>query len=184
MKPEEEFEFEDEAVFDEEVDELSRTPRWVKVLLSVFLVALMVLSVLAYSGASQFFVGRVASDVLNQAVLSTDSYQVVFTEEALQAVQSSYRSFPEVETALCLSGDVNGTTYTVSDVYEPEVYEQTYRSVTHEACPEGTTVLFHTHPEDRCLASRQDQATLSARQAKYPETRMLIMCEDDRFLLL
>ena len=65
--------------------------------------------------------------------------------------------------------------------YQPDVYEESVSHVSFEPCSPDTTIMLHTHPYKRCIASDTDMNTLSETKKNNPEVIMVVMCEAKRF---
>lgn len=173
----EDFENED---FDED-----ESPSILYSVLFYFSVFLMLILMVSYVWISfplfDVISGRMASDVIQGNVLRTNDLTVHFQNDTLNEVLGAYYSNQDVETSLCMEGSVSDNNYFVSNVYEPEIFSQSFRHVTHARCSDDTILMFHTHPYQRCEASPQDIRTLESNQEINPEIAMIIMCGSDRF---
>lgn len=150
--------------------------------LSVFLMLLLMVSYIWITfPLFDIISGRIASDVVQNNVLQTNDLTVYFQNDTINQIFSTYYSNQNVETSLCLEGDVENESYFVSRVYQPEIFSQSFRHVTHERCSENTILMFHTHPYQRCEASQQDIITLRNNQEINSDVAMIIMCGPDRF---
>ncbi|MFT4282874.1 MAG: hypothetical protein ACMXX6_00430 [Candidatus Woesearchaeota archaeon] len=123
---------------------------------------------------------KIESRPLQGDLLQTPSLNIYFGEGIYEEILEVYKRNQNVETALCFQGNIQGNNYFVENIYKPNIISQGPRHVTHEACSEEI-VMFHTHPYQRCSASRQDIQTLENAKLSNPEVIMIIMCEENRF---
>ena len=88
----------------------------------------------------------------------------------------------EVETSMCLKG-TKGHNYFISEIYEPDIIEQSYNHVSFRPCSEDTIIVLHTHPYKRCIASKQDLKMLGDLRERNEDALIMIMCEPTRFAI-
>lgn len=125
--------------------------------------------------------GQIESQKINDNVISSRGINIIFQNNTELEVLKTYQENPNVETSLCMIGEIIQNNYYIQQVYQPIIYSQSFRHVTHAPCSQETIAMFHTHPYKSCLASRQDIRTLRQNQQNKPELIMIIMCEPDRF---
>ena len=151
----------------------------------LFLTILSILLMLSYFylGFPLFGIiaGQIESQRIQEGQLNLRGVTLQFLNETEQIVFKAYTNNPDVETSLCLEGQVMQDNYFVTNAYQPEIFSQSYTHVSHAPCSNETIALFHTHPYKSCLASEQDIQTLRRNQQENPAVIMVIMCEPDRF---
>ncbi|MFP4117520.1 MAG: hypothetical protein ACLFTR_01215 [Candidatus Woesearchaeota archaeon] len=173
-----------EELKQDDIDEPeTETPnrRFSVILISLFLVILMASYIIIGFPMRSVIFGQMRSDTPSGNILRTRDLDLVFEGETLEKATEAWHENRDVETTLCMHGERKGDTYILHDAYEPEIYEQSFTYVRHEACDDDTILLFHTHPYKRCIGSEADDMTLRDAQRLDPDIAMIIMCEQDRF---
>lgn len=168
----------------EEEDDVEGWSPLTKVFLSVLLSFVMLSYVYVFPGIFDTLLGYTQSDPLIESTVVKENTTVVFTDGVKDDLQGIYGEFPEEETALCLYGERRQQTYYVTNYTQPRTYSSSYSHVTHAPCPDTTLIIFHTHPQRRCLPSGADRESLSSMQRRNNESIMLIMCKPARFTIV
>ena len=106
---------------------------------------------------------------------------IIFNEESYSNLQTLYKKDQSVEFAACLAGKKEGKTYSATEVYQPEITDQSFNHVNFKPCGQDAIILLHSHPYRRCIASQQDLITLNQTKQINPNILMVIMCEPNRF---
>ena len=168
---------------EDEVDHLHNHPfkRYFKLFAAIFLVLLMVSFTFVTFPISDILVGILQSNPLEDNTLILDGFEIIFDQSTLSQLQSIYFAEQEVEFSVCLSGEKRGANYHISDLYQPEMFEQTFNHVSFAPCSQDTLLLLHSHPYKRCAASETDLNTLTSTQKLNPDILMVVMCEPGRF---
>jgi proteasome lid subunit RPN8/RPN11 len=125
--------------------------------------------------------GQIESKSPNNNILQLKNFNIDFTDDAIKIMQTSFKDNKDVETSLCLKGELKDKTYFINEIYAPKIYEQSLKHVSSEPCSNTTLIMFHTHPYKSCIASTTDLYTLKSTQQTNPNIIMIIMCEPDRF---
>ena len=125
--------------------------------------------------------GQLESTPLRANTLLVDNYQIVFSDDVLGQLQQTYFQEQKVEFSVCLLGRVQEAAYTLTSLYQPRMYQQTFNHVVFEPCSQETLVMLHSHPYKSCVASQTDLQTLRRTQERNKATIMLVMCEPERF---
>ncbi len=120
------------------------------------------------------------SKLAENKTIVLEEFSIMFTEDTYNDLQEYYNKDLSVEMVVCLKGEISRD-YTINEVYQPDITEQTFNHVTFKTCSEDTIILLHSHPFRRCIASQQDLITLNSSKEKNPHSLMIIMCESDRF---
>ena len=174
-----------EDVSEEDLDDLPRQNSVFVKIMFFIMVGLMIFLMMSYVWITYpnfgIIQGWIASEPLQDDVLRTGDITVFFQGDTETEVVNTYRRNRDVETALCLEGNVSDNTYFVRNVYQPSITSQGFSHVTHSGCSSDTVLLFHTHPYQRCEASQQDIATLRRNQERDEDVAMIIMCSEERF---
>ena len=152
----------------------------IAVCLVLVMVSYIWLSPTVFSG----LLGVFQSDVVINSSVSAGNTTIRFSDGVESDLSALYGDFPEEETALCMYGSVDNGTYTVTNYTVPRVISASFSHVRHESCPSSAIVVFHTHPERRCLPSSTDRLTLGEVQERNEKTIMLIMCESNRYTVV
>ncbi len=129
--------------------------------------------------------GQLESSPLEGNQVVVDDVTLLFEQGTKDVIEGYYFSELETEFSLCLQGEVlpslTGRVYSITSLYQPTQYEQTFNHVTFERCSEDTLVILHTHPYKSCVASGTDLNTLERSQEENPYMLMVVMCEPQRF---
>ncbi|MBU1112108.1 MAG: hypothetical protein ABIG93_04875 [archaeon] len=121
------------------------------------------------------------SDPLEGNVIDTGQFQIIFENGTEKELETWYLGEQETEFSTCLQGYLIDGDYYITDMYQPEMYLQTFNHVQFESCSEDTIIMLHTHPYKSCLASDTDLETLEKTRDYNPDVLMVIMCEPDKF---
>ncbi|MBW3019914.1 hypothetical protein KY334_01340 [Candidatus Woesearchaeota archaeon] len=126
------------------------------------------------------FLGIIESQNTMDNVFHEGIYTIVISQNIVNYLQDSYDKQADHESIYCLKGNVNGSFYNITSLYQPEVYSKTYTNVRFESCSDDTLIILHTHPIRECLPSKTDLNTLRNFQEKNPNTIMAVMCDENR----
>ncbi len=158
--------------------------RTLQVFVSIFLIFL-VLTFLVPGNVLDIFRGQLDSYRMDAHLdVHTDFGTVTFTEEVYGSLRGMYFADEVNEFAVCLGGALDGDTYYLDSLFVPEMLEQSVFHVRFKRCPQGTLVVLHRHPYNRCLASHQDLLSFREFQATNPDAIAVVMCREDRFAFL
>lgn len=149
--------------------------------LSVFMVFLILSFFFIRYPIFGIILGQMQSNPVSGNILYGNDFKIVFDGDTINEVLASWNKNLQHETALCLQGRKQNDTYTIDNVYQPEIYDQGTNFVKHSSCDSNTIILFHSHPYKRCIASNTDLFNLARVQLNRPDVAMLIMCEQNRF---
>lgn len=179
---------EDEEKLLDGVDDEEGTPTEHRPVLTTVIAAALILVMVSYIWLSPTvfngLLGLAQSDVVIDDSIEDGNISIVFNDRVEGDLQELYGEFPEEETALCMYGSVDSGTYRVMNYTRPRVISSSYSHVRHEPCPSEAIIVFHTHPQRRCLPSGTDRQTLGDIQERNPKTIMLIMCESQRYTIV
>jgi hypothetical protein len=160
-----------------------RDPLWRKIIIMLIAIALLFL-VTSYILLSYpifpILESISESKLAENKTIVLEDFSIIFTEGTYDGIQEYYNGDLSVEMAVCLKGTISGD-YTINEIYQPEIIEQTFDHVSFRPCSEDTLILLHSHPFRRCIASQQDLITLDSTKEKNPNSLMVIMCEQNRF---
>ena len=172
------------------LDDIGEESKFKKILKRVATITIgifMILLLLTQFGLGPHIVdvlsGRLASDILDQDLVITldDGTRIQFDGTMYNELLAHYDSKGTSETKVCLIGDKIGIYYFLDEIYFPEIFAQDVFSVTAQVCPENTLVPLHTHPEGRCLYSRQDSRSQKSFKKINPDAISGVMCSRTRF---
>jgi proteasome lid subunit RPN8/RPN11 len=168
----------------EEFNEVHHKKKYKKHI-SFFMLGLSLILILSYIYLSypvyDVLAGKIESQKINDNTIISRNINIIFQNQTEKIVFEAYKNNPDVETTLCMKGNVQDNNYYITEIYKPVIYSQSFRHVTHQACSQDTIAMFHTHPYKRCVGSSQDIRTLRNAQETNSDTIMIIMCEPDRF---
>lgn len=145
---------------------------------------LLVLLIISYVFVSfpidKIIAGKLASDLLQENILSAGNLTVIFENGTDQRLQALYHEEQKVEFSACLGGTKEGNMYIITSLYQPKMFQQSFNHVSFEPCSAETLLILHTHPYKSCIASATDLNTLRKTQERNPDTLMIVMCEPRR----
>ena len=173
---------EDLATLD--VDEDKPDPKWHKPLFlfgTIVMIFLMLSFIFVSSPITRIIEGQLESVPLENARLDLGDLSLVFSTDTAAQLQQMYFAEQKVEFSVCLQGVKQGNVYTITSLYQPQQYQQTFNHVSFEPCSEESLVLLHTHPYKSCVASDTDLNTLKKMKKRNKDVLMVVMCEPDRF---
>lgn len=158
-----------------------RKPKKLMILIFALIMVFLITSFIYITYPSfDVIASNIESRPVQGNVLQTLDLTIHFNEGVYEEILEVYRRNQDVETALCFQGEAANNNYFVNSIYKPTIISQGPRHVTHEACSEEI-VMFHTHPPQRCTASRQDIESLNNAKERNPDVIMIIMCDENRF---
>jgi proteasome lid subunit RPN8/RPN11 len=163
---------------EQDIEELPRK-RWFVIVMALALIFLMVSFTLTSGSVREVILSLAESATIEDGLVEQD-VTVYFENESYEHLLHLYNENLDQEFKACLQGWYEGV-YSVTAIYEPVMYFQSWNQVISEACPSDTLIALHSHPYRRCTASAQDLANLEVAQEANPTALMGIMCEDDRF---
>ncbi len=179
MKKEEVFEdLTEEELIEEYESKSSKRKKYLVFFMAAISILLMASYVYLSFPVYDSLAGRFESSRAQGNMLIYENITVILEEDVLSEMQRLWQ-YPE-ETPLCLQGEYERGVYHITSAYEPAIFSQGITHVNHENCVDSI-ILFHTHPIQRCSASRQDMQMLRRAQEEDPRIGMLIMCDEDRF---
>ena len=153
--------------------------------MGLVLILLMVSYIFAGFPLSGIIRGQLESSPLEGNQVVVDDITLIFLNGTKDLIDEYYFSEQKTEFSLCLRGEVlpslHGEVYSISSLYQPKQFEQTFNHVSFEPCSEETLVIFHTHPYKSCLATSTDLNTLENTQEINKNVLMVVMCEPKRF---
>jgi hypothetical protein len=156
---------------------------WKKIILvstSIILILLVVSYILASYPLFTIISSLSESKSAKNEIIVMNDFSVLFTENTYEELQEYYNKDLSVEMAVCLKG-IKVENYTIDEIYQPRIIDQTFSHVLFEPCSKDTLILLHSHPFRKCIASEQDLLTLNAIKQDNNDSLMIIMCEPDRF---
>ena len=168
---------------------LQRLPTSFQIIMGISIIILLLSLVIVTYPINDIIRGRLESTPLTKSTLVIDNYRILFNEGVLSQLQQIYIREQKVEFSVCLQGilekgnqkeDIQ-TTYHITSLYQPRMYEQTFNHVTFESCTSETLVMLHSHPYKSCVASQTDLQTLQKTKERNNDTIMVVMCEPERF---
>lgn len=162
---------------------IEEEPRWKKLvigMLAIFLLFLITSYILASYSIFPIIASLSESQIADNKTITLDTFSVIFTGNTYEQLQEYYHRDLSVEMVACLKGNLNNN-YTINEIYQPEIIEQTYSHVSFKPCSEDTLILLHSQPFRHCIASQQDLFTLDSIKERNTNSIMVIMCEPDRF---
>jgi proteasome lid subunit RPN8/RPN11 len=168
----------------EEFEEQPRYGRYIIIAISLFMVMLAISLIFFRGPLINIILSRGDANNLVNNTITTDRFNLIFNEQALDTLQKRYLENQEHEFAACIYGTHMNNTYLLTNVSFPTMHEQSFDHVSFERCPADTKALLHSHPFRHCSASETDRLTLATFQAQHPGTIMIIMCELDSFAVL
>lgn len=145
------------------------------------LISVLLFSYFFFGPFHNSIVGFFRSDPVSGNTLSTEDIDIIFENDTAHTVFRTWRQNPDFETVLCLQGEKAGDTYTITNTYQPLIYEQSFSHVRYSPCDKETVIMFHTQPYKSCLASATDMRSLERTKQRNPDVIMMIMCEGNRF---
>ena len=106
---------------------------------------------------------------------------IIFEGDTYSDLQNIYFEDVSKEFAVCLFGEKKSGIYSITEIFIPEIIEQSFNHVRFKSCPKETIVLLHSHPYRKCIASEQDLITLENIKQNNNQSLIVIMCEPNRF---
>jgi proteasome lid subunit RPN8/RPN11 len=163
----------------EEFGEESVSPGWRRVL-AVFLAFLFITYLLVDPRVRQAVVGLTESSTVDDERFRYEDKVVAFQDGSWGELQETWESTQDHEFRVCLTGRVRNGTYAVTDVYHPDVYQESVYHVRSGACPATTIVDLHSHPYQQCVASQTDLDHIEQVRDSYPDRLLAVMCTRER----
>jgi len=167
----------EDAYFEEE----SKLKKVVLISLSIFLIILVTSYFLLSYPIFPILASIFESKTTQNNVIDLGDFYIVFENGTFDKLQRLYRGYPSTEFVSCLEGDINGSNYIISNLYIPQIIDQSFNHVTFKRCSDNALILLHSHPYKRCIASSQDLKTLEELKDTNPDLIIIIMCENNRF---
>lgn len=158
--------------------------KWKKVLvgaISVFLLLLILSYFLVSYPLFPILESVFESETSKDNQILIDDLSIIFNEKSYSDLQLLYKKDQSVEFAACLIGEKDRKEYSITEVYQPEMTDQSFNHVSFKPCKQGDLILLHSHPYRRCIASQQDLITLNKTKQTNSNILMIIMCEPNRF---
>jgi hypothetical protein len=169
----------------QEINELLENPLWKKILIAItgtLLLALIISYFLVSFPIYSILESKYESVEIIENVITLDKFLIIFEDDTYTQLKELYSENLEAETSVCLKG-TKSQDYFISEIYEPDIIEQSYSHVSFRPCSEGTIIVLHTHPYKRCIASRQDLKMLKGLKERNEDALIMIMCEPTRFTI-
>jgi proteasome lid subunit RPN8/RPN11 len=157
--------------------------KWPFIVASVCMAVMLVTWIFVQYPLGTIIAGQLRSGKIENNMLDTLGVQILFDQQVLDTMYSTWFVNLNQESVLCIHGIRRDNTYSLTYAYQPEIYDQSFKHVRHEPCDSSSIMMFHTHPYKSCLASSTDLNTLERRQEQNPDMLMMVMCENDRFTL-
>jgi hypothetical protein len=176
----------DGSIIEPELEEESK-PSLIKRIVIGTISIFLILLIMSYLGVGSEIVhllsGRLASYEIQEdhSINLKDGTNVFFDSNTYQELVSVWNENRLAEFKVCLSGIRNNNNYYISSITYPIIFEQSVFSVTAELCPEDTLIPLHSHPDNRCLYSRQDSRSHKAFAKINPNSISSVMCSSTRF---
>lgn len=167
-KTNEELEIEHEALQDHKPR--SKIP----LIISTVIVIALILSYFFLGPFHYIIAGLFHSEMIEGNIIKTNDITIILQNNTKEIITNAWNNNINVETTLCLQGQKFNNTYIIQGAYQPKIYSQSFKHVTHAPCVD-TIIMFHTQPYKSCLASETDFNTL-----RKTNISMIIMCENQR----
>ncbi|MBL7100743.1 MAG: hypothetical protein ISS23_02190 [Nanoarchaeota archaeon] len=163
-------------------DEPSRWKKFFTLAVAIFLI-LMVLSYFWMSyGLDEIILSLIESETLEEDVVKiNDTSGLIFQKGTYPVLLETYLQNQDKEFKACLIGEISLGNYEVTEVFIPEMIEQSFNRVVSKSCPENTIAELHSQPYRRCIESEQDIKTKEIVRKMNPRRLMVVMCEKERF---
>jgi hypothetical protein len=168
--------------FKEEESELKKALRKIYIIIiALFLVLLILANTLAGSFLVFSINGRISSVTIKDHAITFAGRNIYFEPAISDRLRQYYLDNQKTEIKLCLTGKKEGTNYSVTGIYAPEIYKKDVFSVTSQMCNKETVIDLHTHPFLHCIFSNQDIDSYEKYRKYNPDALMALMCEENRF---
>ena len=82
---------------------------------------------------------------------------------------------------MCLLGSKQGTTYLITGLLQPRIYEQDEFQVRADLCIKETLIALHSHPYKKCIFSEADISYYKSFANINNNGLIGVMCELNRF---
>lgn len=179
---------EDKIIHDGGVIEFSseeKPSKWKKIftlIIAVFLILLMISYVWVSYGLDDIIASLIESETLEgDSIKINENSFLIFKKGSYQKLLENYLQNQDKEFKACLIGEIKKDNYEITDIFIPEMTEQSFNKVVSKNCPEETIADLHSQPYRRCIESEQDLKTKGFIKQTNPERLMAIMCEKERF---
>jgi hypothetical protein len=166
----------------EEIESEFKQNKKIKKIIGIFLF-LLIISYFLLSQAVFPLIESMAESrsSVNNTIYVNPSMSIIFKGETYGALQKIYFENTSVEFVVCLFGEKKINNYIISELFIPEIIDQSFNHVSFKSCPKETIILLHSHPYRRCIASNQDLKTLEFLKNNNNHSLIMIMCDENRF---
>jgi len=147
----------------------------------VFLVLLVLSFIFVNFPIVDVIEGFFESKPVQGNVISLDNFSISLENGTYGILNDTYFKNQKNEISACLLGYKEGNVYHITSLYRPEIYSQTFSSVSFKECSNETLIILHTHPYKQCIASEADIVLLNKTKNLNPDVLMVVMCESGRF---
>ena len=154
-----------------------------KIIFSVLLLVLVVFVFVFYPHFDSL-IGKIHLASVDEGILNFKDYEIIFynnSDIVLEQLYLEYQRLDGVEMTACLLGEVIKNTYNINEIYIPLIYSQEWNRVVYSGCPNETIIMYHTHPEHKCIASKTDLNTFSKGKENNEDLLMMIMCYENKY---
>lgn len=153
------------------------------IVLTGFLLIIVLVYFLTNPAVRNIISGLIESSTLDEEYgvnIDSDS-KLIFLNNSYIKLIKIYDENLGKEFKVCLKGDIVNEDYLINEIYEPEMFFQSYKEVVAEPCPEDSLVSMHTHPLKHCLPSQVDLENFEVFKRENSKALMAVMCERGRF---
>ena len=145
-----------------------------------FLVFLMLSYAAISYGVGDVLAGFAASSLIENNRALFKNGEILFLNNSYEGLVELWHKDEGLEFKACFLGKREGEVYFVTSLFQPKMFDRTYRSVAAEDCPPGTLISAHSHPFRRCIASLQDVMNHHEFKERNPNAIMAILCDENR----
>jgi proteasome lid subunit RPN8/RPN11 len=169
----------------EEAQKKSKIHKYIKIFFTIIFITLL-LFVFTFYSHFDVLIGKISLSSIEEGVLEFKNFTIYFennTNNKLEELYQKHQSLNGFEIAACLSGSVdeNTKTYNITTIHLPEIYSQRWNQVVYGGCPKDTLIMFHTHPENKCIASDVDLTSFLKNKKSNRLNLMMIMCNKNTY---
>ena len=126
--------------------------------------------------------GKTVSTVVdNYQITLSDGRRVLFYQDIYAQLQQLYFDNQPHEFSVCLLGSKQGTTYLITGLLQPRIYEQDVFHVRADLCSKETLIALHSHPYKKCIFSEADISYYKSFANINNNGLIGVMCELNRF---
>lgn len=165
---------------EETKNEENKFKQYFVISIAIFLIVLLIVYFTSFR-INDVIVSKVEGKKVYNNTLDAGLYKIIFANGTLDNLTSAYYNRYGKEFKACLFGKVNNGTYTITKIFYPKIYSQKFNEVVSAACPGDTFISLHTHPDNRCIASKVDINNLEKAKDANENRLMMIMCNKNLF---